>query len=242
MSLPSLLLACAHGAGGPRPSEAPQDTVEAIRLLYDGRSESGTEAHRFRLAVALAPPDRLRLELLPPVGGPRLVVTAAGGRLLALDPAHRRAEVWEPESAGVARLLGAALGAAELRTLLEGRSPCSGDPAPPADCPFGGGVYRARDDGGDASARRAALLEKNGTLLLDLAYPSAPPAAGEFVKSIEIRRPAEASILRLVLTSGPQPAPLATSLFSTEPPERFERGAVLGREGLSAAVTGENGK
>jgi hypothetical protein len=42
-----------------------------------------------RLAVAFRHPDRLRLEILEPLGGPRWVLVAAGGRALLLEPAGR---------------------------------------------------------------------------------------------------------------------------------------------------------
>jgi hypothetical protein len=209
-----------------------------LRLLYDGRSESPEGTHRFRLAVALAPPDRMRLEILPPVGGPRLVVTADGRRLLALDPARRRAETWEPEAEGTARLLGASLGAADLRTLLEGRSPCGGSASvagASAECPFGGWIYRP-ETGGDGAIKRATLLDAAGVPLLGLAYLSPEPSAGSWWRTIEIRRPGERSLLRLALDSGPTAATLDASFFSTERPDRFERGEVLGKDALSSVV------
>jgi len=179
----------------------------------------------------------MRLEILPPVGGPRLVVTADGRRLLALDPAHRRAEIWEPEAEGMVRLLGASLGATELEALLEGRSPCGekGAPGAPADCRFGGGIYRP-GAGGEGALKGATLLDPAGVTLVSVAYlPPEPPAEGWW-KTIEIRRPGQHSLLRLVLDSGPTAARLDPGFFSTERPDRFERGDVLGRDALSNAV------
>jgi hypothetical protein len=185
----------------------------------------------------MAPPQRMRLEILPPVGGPRLVVTADGRRLLALDPPHRRAEIWDTEGEGVARLLGAAVGAAELRTLLEGKSPCPREHASlDGSCPFGAGIYRPDPTADTAAIRGAVLLDANGTPQLFVKYPPPEPADGSWWRTIEIQRPGGRSRIRLTPASGPTPARLDPALFSTDPPEGFEPGPVLGDEGLSPPV------
>jgi len=211
-----------------------------LKILYEGRSETPGETHRFRLALALAA-GRLRLEVLAPVGGPRLVVTADGRRLLALDPAKRRAEIWDPEPQGVERLLGAAVAASDVRTLLEGRSPCDvqgGDASGSADgsCPFGTGRYRPGDPAGSGEARSATLLDVSGAPVLALEYPLPPPADGAWSPAIVLRRPGGGAILRLRLVSGPARATLDPALFSTERPDGFEPGEVLGTDGLTAAA------
>ena len=236
-----MVVACATGTGGaPRPG-ASVPHIEGFKALYDARSVTPAKTHRFRLALALAP-DRMRMEVLPPVGGPRLVVTADGRRLMALDPQKRRAEIWNPEQDGVARLLGAAIAASDLRTLLEGRSPCghAGEPAQDdRSCPFGGGRYRPGPAGDADTLRSATLLDAAGTPLLYLEYPPPGPAEGEWWRSIVLKRPAGASTIRLTLVSGPTRADLDPALFSTEPPERFESGEVLGDSGLSGTDVGE---
>jgi hypothetical protein len=216
-----LLTACATG-GGPRPSGEATTRLDGLKILYEGRSETPKETHRFRLALALAS-DRLRLEVLAPVGGPRLVVIADGRRLLALDPANRRAEIWDPEPQGIERLLGAAIAASDVRTLLEGRSPCDvrGDAAGPGE------------------ARSATLLDASGAPVLALEYPLPPPADGTWWPAIVLRRPGGRATLHLRLVSGPARATLDPALFSTERPDGFETGQVLGSDGLTTAAGGE---
>jgi hypothetical protein len=236
-----VLCACATG-GGARPRGEPGAEVEATRALYEGRVESPHDTHRFRLALALAPPGRMRIEILPPVGGPRLVVISDGRKLLALDPARRIAELWDREGEGVSRLLGASLGADDLLVLLEGRSPCGPDDGlglPDAGCAFAGGLYRPGPSAETPPIRSAAILDAAGTPLLFVAYPAPKPAPGAWQRTIDIQRPGEGQRIHLSLSSGPTRSNVAPALFSTDPPDRFEPGTVLPREGLATPVTGQ---
>ncbi|HYV19204.1 MAG TPA: hypothetical protein VFC25_09260 [Verrucomicrobiae bacterium] len=174
----------------------------------------------------------MRLEVLPPVGGPRLVVIADGRRLIALDPAHRRAETWDPEAQGVKRLLGAGLGTEDMRVLLEGRSPC---PAVP-ECPFGTGRFRPADPANPSPSRGGAILDSTGQALVIVEYPDAAEEGGQWARSLRLRRPGVDTSLLLKRTSGPGASRLDSSLFSTERPANFEPGIVLGEKGLSTAV------
>ncbi len=179
----------------------------------------------------------MRLELLPPVGGPRLVVIADDRRLIALDPAHRRAETWDPAAQGVERLLGVALGAEEMRLLLEGRSPCPPlAESPSRECPFAAGRYRQTDGTNLDPPRGATILDSAGRALLLVDYPDPREEGEAWARSIRLRRPGEDNSLLLKRTSGPGAARLDASLFSTERPAQFEKGAVLGEKGLAMAV------
>ena len=180
----------------------------------------------------------MRLEVRPPVGGPRLVVTADGRRLLALDLANRRAEIWNSQSEGVAKLIGASLDAADLRTLLEGRSPCSGGAGVAADgsCPFAGGRYRPGTATGASDMAGGALLGLSGSPVLYLEYPPPPPAAGDWRRSVVLRRPGDGPALQLTLDSGPTRSGLDPAIFSTDRPQGFEPGMVLEGEGLAGIL------
>lgn len=216
--------------------------MEGLKVAYDGRSVTGNRTHRFQLALALAR-ESMRLEVRPPIGGPRLVVTADGRRLLALDLAHRRAELWSSQPEGVARLIGAALGAGDLKTLLEGRSPCTGqaiDGSAGGGCAFGGGRYLPVAAGA-GEVQQARLLDRAGAPVLSLEYPQPRPSEGDWRKTIVLRRPADGSTLELTLDSGPTPAVLDPAIFSTERPAGFETGEVLGADGLGAAVGDDPG-
>jgi hypothetical protein len=179
----------------------------------------------------------MRLEVLPPVGGPRLVVIADGRKLVALDPTHRRIETWDSETQGVERLLGIEMGTADMRLLLAGVAPCpkqeTGLPVPkcafrPGD-PARGILDSIRYD--DPAGRTLLLVE----------YPDPWEEGDEWTRSIRLRRSGEDNSLLLKRTSGPTPAHLDPSLFSTEWPAHFEKGVVLGEKGLTMAVEGEEG-
>ena len=159
------------------------------------------------------------------------MVTADGRRLLALDPVNRRAEAWDSARDGLTRLLGASLDASGLRTLLEGRSPCADDPrrdSTDGSCPFGGGRYRPAPATGSDAVPGAMLLDASGTPVLTLEYPAPPPPQGEWRQSILLKRSGDASTVELTRDSGPRTAILDAALLSTEPPQGFEPGAVLG--------------
>lgn len=162
---------------------------------------------------------------------------ADGRRLIALDPAHRRAETWDPAAQGVKRLLGAALGTGEMRLLLEGRSPCEarqGSSLP--DCPFGTGRFRPTESTNPDRARSGAILDSTGQALLVVEYPDPAEEGEAWARSLRLRRPGEDASLFLKRTSGPGAARLDASLFSTERPAHFEKGVVLGEKGLTTAV------
>jgi hypothetical protein len=228
------LAGCA--SGGARPATRPEESLDSLRILYEGRNESPGVSHRFRLAVALGPADQLRLEVLPPVGGPRLVVIADGRRLIALDPAHHRAETWDPAAQGVKRLLGAALGTQEMRLLLEGGSPCPSREGPELrECPFGTGRFRPAGPIQD-HARGGTILDSTGRALLVVEYPDPADEGEPWARSLRLRRPGEDDSLLLKRTSGPGASRLDASLFSTEPPAHFETGSVLGEKGLATVI------
>jgi len=162
-------------------------------------------------------------------------VIADDRRLIALDPAHRRAETWDPAAQGVQRLLGAALGTREMRLLLEGGSPCpSGSSL--SECPFGTGRFRPAAVASPDPSRGGTILDSTGHALLVVEYPDPAEAGETWARSLRLRRPGEAASLFLKRTSGPGAARLDASLFSTDRPAQFETGGVLGEKGLSTAV------
>jgi hypothetical protein len=179
----------------------------------------------------------MRLEVLPPIGGPRLVVITDGRKLIALDPAHRRIETWDSESQGIERLLGIELGTADVHKLLAGVAPCpkqeTGVPVP--KCAFRPG------DPTRTILDSMSYDDPAGRTLLLVEYPDPWEEGEEWARSIRLRRPGEDNSLLLKRTSGPTSARLDPSLFSTEWPAHFEKGVVLGEKGLTMAVEGEEG-
>ncbi len=76
----------AHRDLDPIPSPAAHDQGY---LLYQARLEGAAKDRRFRLALAVQPPDRFRLEVIGPMGGPRLVLIADGSVVQASLPSKR---------------------------------------------------------------------------------------------------------------------------------------------------------
>ena len=90
------------------------------RATYGAPDE---KPHSFRVLLYAALPDRLHAEVLPPVGGPRLVLDGGGGRLAVTLPG--RDESWAGAASGehVGRVLGFPLELHELvGAVLQGTS------------------------------------------------------------------------------------------------------------------------
>lgn len=114
----------------PHPLEAPAAGVgDAFRLLYRGEEIGAGAARGFRLALAAELPARFRLELLPPVGGARLVLVSDGNGLRGAAPGERLCSAAESDVSGLDRLIGLPVGSADLLRILLGRLAPSGEEA-----------------------------------------------------------------------------------------------------------------
>src|SRR5439155_21591130 len=80
---------------------------------------------RFRLGVAIVPPDRMRLEFFGPVGGPRVIVAASPGEIVTLLPSARAYERAPSSSAAIDRILGLPVDVPGVVALLTGRPMCA---------------------------------------------------------------------------------------------------------------------
>jgi hypothetical protein len=199
-----------------------------VRLLYDGRSEELHDGrsleppltHRFRVAIAFLPPEALRVEIYPPVGGARLILTGDGSRLLALEPQEKRFETLDPGSEGLARLVGVALDARALMALLSGASPCPHEEgaAPPQTCSTARWRFQR-------SGPEALFAGERGETLLALTYHT--DEKGGWPVEIRFSWPGR-SVVDLRLKEGPGGGDgLEASAFRTEAPPGFVPGAVL---------------
>jgi len=114
------LVACGPGARRLRGSGARLDYG-----LYHGRLvRSGEPELGFRLLLYLAEPDGLHAELLPPIGGPRLIIDAGAGRIAITLPAERTSWVGMAERDSLSSVIGAAIEPGELvRFLQDGSRP-----------------------------------------------------------------------------------------------------------------------
>ncbi|MGH9797629.1 MAG: hypothetical protein ACRD5D_05675, partial [Candidatus Polarisedimenticolia bacterium] len=119
--------ACATRA--PRSLEPASPAGPGYRALFRGEAEGPDGKTRFRLAAALLPPDRLRLEFLGPAGGARVVFAADTAGAVLILPAER---VFDRETAGpegLDRLLGLPLRTHHLVALLTARPFCAEETA-----------------------------------------------------------------------------------------------------------------
>jgi hypothetical protein len=241
----ALGLAC---AGRAPVTEAVRPAAEGggYRALFRGdwRGPGGRE--RFRLAAALLPPDRLRLEVLGPVGGPRLVVAVDGRAALALLPAERAYDSGEATRETIDRLLGIPLLPAHLVALLMGRPMCRPEAAQQqmrtraaaafgrtvawyeVTCPPGDIRYRAlcKERGGalEAASVREGL---SGDSILEVEYGDHGEGPGpRWPRRIEIRLTARSAALTLIADEGPAMSDVAPELFAPPVPEGFERRAI----------------
>lgn len=132
LALAGILLSACHVRAPPRgPGMAqPPVGVDYGHLVYQAAVKTGTHTRSFRLALAFADRGRLRLELLGPMGGPRVIIVSDGAMLQAVFPPQRvfaRAEA-TPENMDV--LLGLPLYPEQLLGLLMA--------SPPADTAWRG--------------------------------------------------------------------------------------------------------
>src|SRR5439155_23132515 len=124
----ALLVSACAGAHLPdaQPRSSPAD-ARGYRALFRGEAEGPGGKGRFRVAVAILPPDRLRLEFFGPVGGPRVIVAASSDETVALLPSARAYERTRSSADAIERILGMPVDVPGLVALLTGRPMCAQD-------------------------------------------------------------------------------------------------------------------
>lgn len=115
------------GCAGRRPPSLAPDAPNAIGI-YRGRAFDGDrKGPRFRVLLAAVPPDRLHVEILPPVGGPAWILDGGGGRVCLASVEERRAWSGSGDADTVERLLGLRASLADLvAAIVAGASPGDG--------------------------------------------------------------------------------------------------------------------
>ncbi len=199
-ALAAVALALWHPACAtlPRSGAVPSGgAAQGYRALFHGRVDSPEGSDRFRMAVSIRPPDRLRLEFFGPVGGPRFVLAAVGARLVALDLAERAYEETEATAAAVERLLGLPVTPDQAISILTGQSP-----GPLLD-PGGGAIILAVEYG-------------NGDVGVGDGYP----------RRIRIDLPGRRTRLTLEALEGPMNGDAPDQLFTPGIPEGWSAGAL----------------
>lgn len=174
----------------------PGSPTIGYRALFRGLAESPDGRDRFKVAVAIRPPDRLRMEFFGPVGGPRFVFAAAAARLVALDLAGRAYEEAGATAAAVERLLGLPVTPAGAIAILIGLSPGA------LRDPEGGAIILVVDYGDDV-----------------------PRTGDDYPRQIRIDLPGRRTRVTLEAIEGPMNGDLPDALFTLEIPEGFSAGA-----------------
>jgi len=132
LALAGILLSACHvrAPHGPGTTVSPQD-VDYGHLVYQATLEEGTRKRRFRLALAFSGRQKFRLEILGPVGGPRVILTSDGADLQAMFPPQRLFARSPATPENMEILLGLPLFPEEFLGLLMG--------FPPPDAPWRAG-------------------------------------------------------------------------------------------------------
>lgn len=232
--------ACATG-GSPATGSGTPPGSPGYQALFRGRSEGPDGSTRFRLAVTLLPPDRLRLEFLGPVGGPRLVIAASSDQTISLRPAERVFERAGSPARALDGILGVPLDAAGLVSLFMGRPMCPPEAVrvevqtrPAAtfgrtvswyevSCPPGDVRYQARCAERGGTLLSAVVREGiTGAIILEIEYDDYERGLGpRWPRQIRVRLPRREASVDLSAVEGPWARNVSEEIVSPAIPEGF---------------------
>lgn len=232
--------ACATG-GPPASGYGTLPGSPGYQALFRGRSEGPDGSTRFRLAVTLLPPDRLRLEFLGPVGGPRLVIAASRDETISLRPAERVYERAGSPARALDGILGVPLDAAGLVSLFMGRPMCPPEAVrvevqtrPAAtfgrtvswyevSCPPGEVRYQARCAERGGTLLSAVVREGiTGAIILEVEYDDYERGLGpRWPRQIRVRLPRRQASVDLSAMEGPWARSVPEEIVSPAIPEGF---------------------
>ncbi len=243
LAITGLALVAAGCAAGPAPAAEPNAPAPSgYRALFRAEIRRGDERARFRIAAALLPPDRVRLEFFGPVGGARAVLVADTTEILAILPGDRVYDRSPATPANLERIFGLPLPASQLSALLMGRPFCPAESVRDRletrsaatfartlawhtiDCPPAEVLYQAR--GESRGLVRDAVIRDAGTgaIILRVEYEGGgnrTESVGPSVLRLKFERDGAEVVLKA--EEGPMSAPVAESLFIPPVPPGFER-------------------
>lgn len=232
--------ACATGRP-PATASGFQTGLPGYQSLFRGQSTGPDGSTRFRLAVTLVPPDRLRLEFFGPVGGPRLVIAASRDQAVALRPADRVYERAESPARTLDALMGVPLDAAGIVSLFTGRPMCPPEAVrvevqtrPAAtfgrilswfevSCPPGEVRYQARCAERGGALMSAVVREGiSGAIILEVEYGDYGKGLGpRWPRQIRVRLPRRGATVDLAAVEGPWARNVPEEIVSPAIPEGF---------------------
>jgi hypothetical protein len=242
LALLSLPGACA-GRSPISDATAPESVARGYRALFRAEVGGPGGGRRFRMAAALLPPDRLRLEFFGPAGGPRLIVAVDDAQALVLSPADRAYDAAEPTRATLERWVGVPVDARGLIALLTGRPMCGPESAEQqvrtraavafgrdvswyeVTCPPGDIRYEARCQDRGGVLKGAVIREGiSGAIILEVEYHDHEEGLGpRWPRRIEMKITRSRTTVTLTAIEGPASGDLAESIFSPPVPEGFEK-------------------
>ena len=231
---------------GAAPAVGAVPSARGYRALFRGQSEGPEGKGRFRMAVSIAPSDRVRLEFFGPVGGPRLVLAATGDSVVVLRPADRSFERTGATASALERLLGVPVGTAEFVALLQGTPMCPQEAArvdvktrPAAvfgrtvawyevTCPPGEIRYEARCEERGGTLLGATVREGiSGVIILEVEYGDYEKGPGpRWPRQIRVQLPRRDASVTLAAVEGPWSADIPEAIFSPEIPDGFEERSI----------------
>jgi hypothetical protein len=217
-------------------------SARGYKALFRGESEGQGAKGRFRVAVSILPPDRMRLEFLAPGGAPWLVVAATADSTLALLPSERAYEKTASSPEALDRLLGVPLESAEWIALLTGRPMCAQEAVhvevmtrPAAtlgrtlswyqvSCPPNEIRYQARcEDRGGALLSATVSEGISGAMILEAEYGDYDKGLGpRWPRLVRLRLPGKGAVVQLSAVEGPWASDIPEALFTPEIPDGFE--------------------
>ena len=245
----ALLLAAAC-AGRVPVTEVPRSSPEArgYRALFRGEWRGSREQGRFRMAAALLPPDRARLEFFGPVGGARVVVAVDGHDAVAMLPGERAYDTAAATPETLDRLLGLPLEPSQLVALISGRPMCDADAARQqvqsraaanfgrtiawfeVTCPPGEIRYQARSHERGGVLSSATVREGlSGAMILEVEYDDYEEGLGpRWPRRLDVRLARKDATVTLIAVEGPAASDLAPEIFAPPVPPGFERRTLAG--------------
>jgi len=229
------------------PATTGREGPRGYRALFRGTTESSAGKIRFRLAIALLPPDRLRLEFFGPAGGPRLVVASEGSAAVAILPGERIYDAGDADPATLERLVGLPLIPSQIIALLTGRPMCEPEVSEQriqtraaatfgrtlawytVTCPPGEIRYEARCDDRGGIIREASVKEGiSGAIIVQAEYEDYDDRLGpRWPRRIRLRLAHKDAAVELVALEGPSVSAVPESIFSPPVPEGFVKRSLL---------------